>query len=191
MSLIEIIDRSGSGNSPVEAADDETVPGPTGHSTGAEVHARATYTDSGHMFRPISHGRDHDGAFTRDVHILGWKIVGGKDKLVNASQPVPSPARGGFGAYVVYECEIETKNGAKIHRMKRYTDFEALRKELKKKLPHLRYTLPPLPAKNNFSRFEPTFLAKRQGRLDFWLRTVLLHSEMGSNEVVKKWVLEP
>jgi hypothetical protein len=39
------------------------------------------------------------------------------------------------------------------------------------------------------AKFESKFLKDRQAGLQYWLRTVLLHEQMGSNEIVKRWVL--
>lgn len=147
--------------------------------------------------------------FAQDVKIIGWKIVGLKDRLEDLGANGGVREKVGFGAYVgehrfklpddsklsqlrsaVYECEIETRSGSRIKRLRRYTDFETLRKTLRKTFPEVGYALPPLPAKSGFSRFEPAFLSKRQGRLESWLRTVLLHPLMGSSEAAKQWVLE-
>ena len=96
--------------------------------------------------------------------------------------------------------------------MRRYNDFVDLRDNLKWAFPKLRSggTLPKLPPKNNLcesagglvradvllrhnlpmiAKFESKFLKDRQAGLQYWLRTVLLHDQMGSSEIARKWVL--
>lgn len=41
----------------------------------------------------------------------------------------------------------------------------------------------------SIAKFDPTFLRKRQARLQYWLRTVLLHDQMGSSPMAREWVL--
>lgn len=114
---------------------------------------------------------------------------------------------------VVYEVEVLLRNGNRITRLRRYNDFDDLRQALKVTFPKLvgGNALPKLPPKTNFcqsrfssgdmtqelivywpghlAKFEPKFLDDRQSRLQYWLRTVLLHPDLGDCEVCRNWVL--
>ncbi|ORY28632.1 Phox homologous domain-containing protein [Naematelia encephala] len=121
------------------------------------------------------------GTFASDVRIRGWKMVGGRTWSDKAK----------VGAYVVYEIEIVLRSGGSMEILKRYTDFVVLRTALKAAYPHLRQAIPQLPGKSHLSKFNPDFLADRQPRLQRFLRTVLLHPEMGrggQGSVVGGWV---
>ncbi|WOO80973.1 PX domain-containing protein YPT35 [Vanrija pseudolonga] len=120
--------------------------------------------------------------FAREVAIAGWQVVGGKDFVATAR----------VGAYVVYEIEIDLRNGSKVTILRRYTEFVRLHKALCRAFPHLKQTIPPLPGKNHMSKFQPEFLEERRPRLQRFIRTVMLHPEMGvggNDSVVGQWVL--
>ncbi|RSH92668.1 PX domain-containing protein ypt35 [Saitozyma podzolica] len=137
--------------------------------------------------RPIEmrRGSSEDGgagAFAREVVITGHKVVGGKTWTDKAR----------MGAYVVYEIEITTRSGGTINLLRRYTDFVRLRNALKSTYPHLYNTIPQLPGKAHMSKFSPKFLEDRQPRLQRFLRTVMLHPEMGragEGSVIGQWII--
>ncbi|KAH6901578.1 Phox homologous domain-containing protein [Coprinopsis sp. MPI-PUGE-AT-0042] len=117
------------------------------------------------------------GSFASDVEITGWTTVG-----------VPSGI--GSGAYVVYDCVVITKENTTFHVLKRYSAFEDLDHALRRRLPtSLLPSLPRLPPKAAFARFRPAFLDRRRQHLQFWLARVVLHPEIGQNDVVKKWIM--
>ncbi len=53
------------------------------------------------------------------------------------------------------------------------------------RVPQLKRRHYSLPAK-----FEPSYLDKRKGRLQYWLQCILLHPLLGASEEVKEWVLK-
>ncbi|KAF8066737.1 Phox homologous domain-containing protein [Lyophyllum atratum] len=113
-------------------------------------------------------------AFARDVSISGWTNVGDKPE----------------GAYIVYDCTIQTKEGTVIHAHKRYRDFAVLESALRHTLPaHQRHFIPVLPPKTPLSRYRPAFLDRRRRRLQAWLSAVLLHPDVGGAPAVRLWVM--
>ncbi|GHJ84078.1 hypothetical protein NliqN6_0480 [Naganishia liquefaciens] len=204
---VEIIDRSGEGwaDSLVEedAASDsaEVYDVSSSHES---LPARPNLASSTSSFiRSLP--SPSSGAFTQDVRILGWKIVGGRTGKASVRE---GGGRAGdaetaeehgheedqqkprMGAYVVYECQVMTRQGTKILRMRRYNDFLALYNALRKAFPNAGASLPPLPPKNRLSKFEPTYLGKRQVKLQFWLKSVLLHPNLGAHEAVRRFVVD-
>ncbi|WVW80334.1 hypothetical protein I302_102314 [Kwoniella bestiolae CBS 10118] len=125
---------------------------------------------------------DHAEVFAKQVVIRGWKVVGGKDWRDVAK----------LGAYVVYDIDISLRNGGNIEILRRYTDFVNLRNALKTKYPSLKDAIPQLPSKAHFSKFSPEFLEQRQPRLQRFLRSVILHPEMGKggkDSIVGQWIM--
>ncbi|KAF2682750.1 hypothetical protein K458DRAFT_54541 [Lentithecium fluviatile CBS 122367] len=53
-----------------------------------------------------------------------------------------------LGAYVVWNCTVETLDGGPMKIIKRYSEFEDLRKKLVRTFPHAAGSLPPLPPKS-------------------------------------------
>ncbi|GFZ43253.1 hypothetical protein JCM24511_00972 [Saitozyma sp. JCM 24511] len=167
--------------------------------------------------RPIEmrRGSSEDGgvgAFAREVVITGHKVVGGKTWTDKAR----------MGAYVVYEIEITTRSGGTINLLRRYTDFVRLRNALKSTYPVCRAHIPwnlkdevssSLTARRSIcttpypnsraklicarliivpAKFSPKFLEDRQPRLQRFLRTVMLHPEMGragEGSVIGQWII--
>ncbi|KAL1410903.1 hypothetical protein Q8F55_001846 [Vanrija albida] len=120
--------------------------------------------------------------FAQEVAIRGWQVVGGRD--------FPPGAR--LGAYVVYEIVVALRTGGEVTILRRYTEFCRLRASLCRAFPHLEQAIPPLPGKNHMSKFQPEFLEERRPRLQRFIRTVMLHPEMGvggDDSVVGQWVL--
>jgi len=126
--------------------------------------------------------------FARDVALTRWRVIGGSKWNDAAAQGEAMKAK--FGAYVVYDCEVTTRIGPVIVLRRRYTDFIKLRDELRRSFPLLRQTIPQLPPKNVISKFEPHFLDRRRARLQYWLKTVMLHPVLGNSAPLKEWVLQ-
>ncbi|PVG04366.1 Phox-like protein [Serendipita vermifera] len=113
--------------------------------------------------------------FARDAIISGWTCVGDHRA----------------GAYIVYDCVITTKEGTTIHALRRYNDFVTLRHMLMRGLlPKQRGYVPPLPPKSPLARYRPVFLDKRRLALQHWLRTVILHPEIGGCQPLRQWVMQ-
>lgn len=114
--------------------------------------------------------------FARDVQISGWTMVG--DKVSG-------------GAYVVFDCAIQLKDGTVVHAHKRYSAFAELYRQLKDSLPERMWsTVPKLPPKSPLSKFRAAFLDKRRRELQHWLAGVILHPDLGGKEVVRRWVMQ-
>ncbi|KAI0690223.1 Phox homologous domain-containing protein, partial [Cytidiella melzeri] len=132
--------------------------------------------DSRSIWLVDNSGKDSSasGAFARDVQVTGWTSVGDKKG----------------GAYIVYDCAIQTKEGAVVHVHKRYSAFEQLFLRLRECLPaHQQSLVPQLPPKNPLSKFRATFLDKRRRALQHWLASVMLHPDIGGCEAVRQWVI--
>ncbi|TFK33635.1 Phox homologous domain-containing protein [Crucibulum laeve] len=128
-------------------------------------------------------------AFARDVRISGWSNVGDVNTAKSPTLMQGMGISSSGGAYVVYDCVITTKEGAKIHTLKRYSDFEHLDSTLRRTLPRsLVPSLPTLPPKAPLARFRPAFLDRRRRLLQFWLASVLLHPEIGASDAARAWV---
>ena len=52
----------------------------------------------------------------------------------------------------------------------RYSEFEQLRQHLVKTFPHATGSIPPLPPKSIFSKFQTKFLEKRKAGLSYFLQ---------------------
>lgn len=94
-------------------------------------------------------------AFARNVFIGDYTIVSG------------SPLRA--GAYVVWNCTVETLEGQKFTVIKRYSEFDALREKLREAFPNSEGALPHLPRKSVVSRFRSKFLEHRRQGLNYFL----------------------
>ncbi|GAB7344588.1 hypothetical protein MBLNU457_3083t2 [Dothideomycetes sp. NU457] len=76
----------------------------------------------------------------------------------------------GIGAYVVWNCTVETINGAPLTIRKRYSEFDHLRNNLVQAFPHVAASIPELPRKSVVSRFRPKFLESRGAGLAHFLK---------------------
>lgn len=146
---------------------------------------------SNDIFLADNTGMSSTASFTQDVRIPGWTSVGDAPPAsAGVKKNLKAAARGTGSAYIVYDCVITTKEGTTIHILRRYTAFVELDAALRRTLPtHLARFIPPLPPKNPLARFRSAFLDRRRRLLQYWLANVLLHPEIGGNEVVKKWVI--
>lgn len=110
--------------------------------------------------------------FATDATIKGFYSVGEK-----------------AGGFVVFDCEIQTREGPIIRTLKRYSAFVRLRSDLLRAFPAL--VIPRLPPKSSLAKFRQSFLERRRQQLSFWLTTVLLHPETGGCGLVRSWITEP
>ncbi|EPS40791.1 hypothetical protein H072_5331 [Dactylellina haptotyla CBS 200.50] len=94
-------------------------------------------------------------AFARSVIVGDYTIISG------------SPLRA--GAYVVWNCTVETLEGQKFTVIKRYSEFDALRDKLLFAFPNSKAALPQLPRKSVVSRFRTKFLDSRRQGLNYFL----------------------
>ncbi|KZF26137.1 PX-domain-containing protein [Xylona heveae TC161] len=97
-------------------------------------------------------------------------------------------SRTGVGAYVVWNCSIETLDGGPMMIRKRYSEFDELRRKLLETFPTSEAALPPLPPKSVISRFQPKFLQARREGLSYFLNCVLLNPEFAGSPVLKEFV---
>ncbi|KAJ5156588.1 hypothetical protein N7492_009391 [Penicillium capsulatum] len=113
------------------------------------------------------------GLWARSVEIEDHVVVQGKT---------------GVGAYVVWNCHIQTLDGGPMVVRMRYSEFDDLRQRLISAFPHARNALPALPPKSVLYKFRPTFLENRRAGLEYFLNCVLLNPEFSSSPVVKDFL---
>lgn len=101
---------------------------------------------------------------------------------------IVSGSRTGIGAYVVWNCTVETLDGGPMIIRKRYSEFDDLRQRLVKTFPNSAAAVPPLPPKSMISRFQPNFLERRREGLSYFLNCVLLNPEFSGSPVLKEFV---
>lgn len=94
----------------------------------------------------------------------------------------------GIGAYVVWNCTVETLDGGPMKIRKRYSEFEELHTKLLQTFPHAAGSLPQFPPKSVISRFRPRFLEKRKQALSYFLNCVLLNPEFAGSPVLKDFL---
>ncbi|KAF2875005.1 Phox homologous domain-containing protein, partial [Massariosphaeria phaeospora] len=94
----------------------------------------------------------------------------------------------GLGAYVVWNCTVETLDGGPMKIIKRYSEFEELRHRLAETFPHATGSMPPLPPKSIVSRFRPRFLARRMEGLKYFLNCIMLNPEFAGSPVLKEFL---
>ncbi|KAJ5528075.1 hypothetical protein N7513_012234 [Penicillium frequentans] len=94
----------------------------------------------------------------------------------------------GVGAYVVWNCRIQTLDGGPMVVRMRYSEFDDLRQRLVSSFPHAKSALPALPPKSVFYKFRPSFLEQRRVGLEYFLNCVLLNPEFSSSPVVKDFL---
>ncbi|KAI9811344.1 MAG: PX domain-containing protein ypt35 [Pycnora praestabilis] len=101
---------------------------------------------------------------------------------------IVSGSRTGVGAYVVWNCTVETLDGGPMVIRKRYSEFDELRAKLFKTFPNSEASMPPLPPKSVISKFRPKFLEKRREGLSYFLNCVLLNPEFSGSPVLKEFL---
>ncbi|KAF1840386.1 PX domain-containing protein [Cucurbitaria berberidis CBS 394.84] len=137
-------------------------------------------TDNG---RPAPIGlEDHTDEGSEQCKALWAKGVTIDDHVV-VSGTAP-----GLGAYVVWNCTVETLDGGPIKIRKRYSEFEDLRAKLVQTFPHAVGSMPQFPPKSVISRFRPRFLEKRKQGLAFFLNCILLNPEFAGSPVLKDFL---
>ncbi|KAH3672396.1 hypothetical protein WICMUC_004232 [Wickerhamomyces mucosus] len=111
----------------------------------------------------------------QDVHIGEATIVKG----TNGSK------------FTSYSLVITLSSGVNIKIMKRYSEFEALAKQLMKIYPNRLIEIPKLPPKNYLgNNFSNEFLNKRRRGLEFFTNAVLLNPVFNTSNVVKNFITE-
>ena len=97
----------------------------------------------------------------------------------------------GLGAYVVWNCRVQTLDGGPMTIRKRYSEFEELRQRLVKAFPQsTKKSLPPLPPKSAIYKFRPQFLEKRRQGLAYFLTCVMLNPEYAGSHIVKEFIFD-
>ncbi|KAH9879419.1 hypothetical protein J1614_002859 [Plenodomus biglobosus] len=137
-------------------------------------------SDNGHP-TPIGL-EDHTDEGSEQCKVLWAKGVTIDDYVV-VSGTAP-----GLGAYVVWNCTVETLDGGPMKIRKRYSEFEDLRAKLAQTFPQAAGSLPQFPPKSVISRFRPRFLEKRKQGLSFFLNCVLLNPEFAGSPVLKEFL---
>lgn len=95
----------------------------------------------------------------------------------------------GIGAYVVWNCIVQTLDGGPMTIRKRYSEFVDLRYRLNKTYPQsTKKSLPVLPPKSAIYRFRPSFLEKRRQGLAYFLTCVMLNPEYAGSDAVKDFI---
>ncbi|KAK2758690.1 hypothetical protein FQN54_003380 [Arachnomyces sp. PD_36] len=97
--------------------------------------------------------------------------------------------KSGVGAYVVWNCKIDTLDGGPVVIRMRYSEFDDLRSKLAVAFPHAKNALPPLPPKSIFFKFSPKFLEKRRIGLQYFLNCILLNPEFSGSPVLKGFLV--
>ncbi|EWC44588.1 hypothetical protein DRE_06669 [Drechslerella stenobrocha 248] len=114
------------------------------------------------------------GAYVRSVIVGDYTIIN------------DSPLRA--GAYIVWNCTVETLEGQKFTIIKRYSEFDALREKLLLAFPHSKAALPQLPRKSIVSRFRTKFLDTRRQGLNYFLTCILMNPEFAGSPMTKDFL---
>ncbi|KAF2132778.1 PX-domain-containing protein [Dothidotthia symphoricarpi CBS 119687] len=125
---------------------------------------------------------DHTEEGSDQLNVLWCKGVTIDDYVV-----VSGTAKG-LGAYVVWNCTVETLDGGPMKIRKRYSEFEDLRQKLVTTFPQAGGSMPQFPPKSVISRFRPRFLEKRKEGLTYFLNCVLLNPEFAGSPVLKEFL---
>ncbi|KAF2154638.1 PX-domain-containing protein [Myriangium duriaei CBS 260.36] len=96
----------------------------------------------------------------------------------------------GIGAYVVWNCTVETLKGAPFTIRKRFSEFDKLRADLVRAFPHAEASIPPLPRKSVVSRFRVKFLEHRKAGLSHFLNCILLNPEFSGSPILREFVFD-
>jgi len=140
----------------------------------------STYSADGHP-TPIGL-EDHTDEGSDHCKVLWAKGVTIDDYVVvSGSAP-------GLGAYVVWNCTVETLDGGPMKIRKRYSEFEDLHTKLRQTFPDAAASLPQFPPKSVISRFRPRFLEKRKHGLSYFLNCVLLNPQFAGSPVLKDFL---
>ncbi|UPX11608.1 uncharacterized protein EKO05_0002205 [Ascochyta rabiei] len=125
---------------------------------------------------------DHTDEGSEQCKVLWAKHVTIDDYVV-VSGTAP-----GLGAYVVWNCTVETLDGGPIKIRKRYSEFEDLHQKLVRTFPYAVGSMPQFPPKSVVSRFRPRFLERRKQGLSYFLNCILLNPEFAGSPVLKEFL---
>ncbi|KAL1958058.1 hypothetical protein VTO42DRAFT_5270 [Malbranchea cinnamomea] len=92
----------------------------------------------------------------------------------------------GIGAYVVWNCKIQTLAGVSMTVRMRYSEFVELRSKLLSAFPHAKKSMPALPPKSAIFKFSAKFLEARRVGLAYFLNCVLLNPEFSGSPILKE-----
>ncbi|EAW15174.1 uncharacterized protein ACLA_058320 [Aspergillus clavatus NRRL 1] len=109
-------------------------------------------------------------------------------KSVTIDEHAVVQGKTGIGAYVVWNCKIQTLDGGPITVRMRYSEFDDLRRQLQAAFPHAKSALPALPPKSVLYKFRPSFLESRRVGLEYFLHCVLLNPEFSGSPIVKEFL---
>lgn len=115
------------------------------------------------------------GLWAKSVTVDDYVIVQGKSSV-------------GAGAYVVWNCKIQTLEGGSMVIRMRYSEFDDLRQRLLAAFPHAQSALPALPPKSVLFKFRPSFLETRRIGLEYFLNCILLNPEFSGSPIVKDFL---
>jgi hypothetical protein len=144
------------------------------------IHKRTTSTISTESVLPgaitltDNEASDYGRWCPESVEIPDWTIVNGSN----------------FGAFVVFNINIKigTLTGGSISIHKRYSEFDALRRQLVVAFPNSKAAIPDLPKKSVYANFRPAFLSKRRAGLQYFLHFVVLNPEFSSSPILKDFI---
>jgi len=126
---------------------------------------------------------DHTDSLSASRNALWAKSVSIDDYVVVRGNPT------GIGAYVVWNCNVQTLDGGPMTIRKRYSEFDQLRNRLLQAFPQsTRTSLPPLPPKSAIYKFRPEFLENRRQGLAYFLNCVMLNPEYAGSSIVKDFI---
>lgn len=127
--------------------------------------------------------QDHTDIYSDTIGALWAKAIAVKDYVIIRGNVT------GIGAYVVYNCTVQTLDGGPMKIRKRYSEFDDLREKLAAAFPQSTDTsLPPLPPKSVIYKFRAKFLEKRREGLSYFLNCVMLNPEYASSAIVKDFI---
>jgi len=101
---------------------------------------------------------------------------------------IVSGSMAAVGAYVVWNCQIETLEGGVMKFRKRYSEFYELRSRLLKTFPSSEAAMPQLPKKSFVAKFRPTFLEQRRIGLSYFLNCIVLNPEFSGSPVLRDFL---
>ena len=126
---------------------------------------------------------DHTESHSETNSALWAKTICIDDHVVVHGSPT------GIGAYVVWNCKVQTLDGGLMTIRKRYSEFDDLRQKLVAAFPQSTKTsLPPLPPKSAIFKFQAKFLETRRAGLSYFLNCVMLNPEYAGSVIVKDFI---
>ncbi|KAI4228114.1 MAG: hypothetical protein L6R36_001894 [Xanthoria steineri] len=143
-----------------------------------------SYSSVGHL-RPAPISLEDNTEHRSDRSSPLWARAVSIHDHVLVSGTIPS-----VGDYTVWNCQIEMLHGGSMIIRKRYSEFEDLRSKLATTFPNAGQALPPLPPKNAFHRFKPSFLEQRRVGLAYFLNCLLLNPEFAAAPILKDFIFD-